>query len=1011
MTAGMLTVKGPAPLQQDRTCVSGQVCSFDDMLGQHLSETDKIVVLETCGTDMLEARFPSAGFLADVVASGATMSWGSTRISAAGGQYRLCWCDGSSSLCSLSRDFATDFGGLTVIGVSPLRQVRTCVSGQACSVHGITGQHLAAGDSWMALDTCGQQTSIPRFAYAGSSYEVSASGSAITWGFVSPTAAGGQYRLCWCSSGFDCISGEDFVVDAGSLILLGISPLFQDRTCSSGSPCFLYGLQGLWHDTEIAQESSLIALDTCGLASAIPRFSSSGMLAQDAQAGGGGSVAFSARVAATTAGGTYRLCWCFGENLCDVPEQHQVDIGALFVLGPSPLSQSWTCISGQTCRLHGVSGAGLQAADAFAVLRTCGTDHVPDRFPAAGILSTDSSPSGEILLYFGAHAITGSAADYRVCWCSPLEAASCSTGSFFATDFGTLTLLGPGPLHQDRTCVSGQTCRMSGIIGAGMMDGDAFVVQDTCGLSETVRGFPLRGHPVLSHSSGAAVDWGEHRITAAGGLYRLCWCSELSGMGCSSAREFNVDVGSLTLQGVAPLAQSKTCISGVTCEITGLVGTHLSPLDQYLILETCGVEAGPALPYTLPLEGFETGSAKASNGRWVSSPLQLAGGDYRLCWCSGQHFACSTQVSFRIDVGMFSVIGVAPLSQHRTCISGHMCFVQEILGSGLSSDDVLFAAETCGQDNSLARFPFAGKSSMQTTVAGTTFSQLERITSAGGVFRLCWCHTSATEDSARNCLAARDAIMDIGSLVLVGVAPLSQDRTCVSGSTCSIAGITGQELGIEDRLFVMDTCGSAKWLVNGFPSSGSSAISNEGTSFDFGFAIVSAAGGTYQLCWCSGAGSIDSGECNIGEDAQVTVGQLTLIGTSPLSQDRTCVAGQTCSIEGLVGQNLPETGSMLMVMETCGVASSPEGFALADPWAVMNSLGGVQDFQSSEPLTTAGGIYRLCWCSGLESCTSASNFRIDTGALMILGPFPLRQGVTCVQASGPFLLMQRRVHT
>ena len=990
LSAGTMTVIGPAS-QQHRTCVSGQVCAFVGILGQHLSVQGRVLVQETCGSDVVNDRFPSAGYVTDVSISGAGVSWGSTKVSAAGGQYRLCWCDGSVSFCGLSRDFATDFGRLTIVGVAPLKQSRTCVSGQPCSLQGITGQDLSHGDLWMAMDTCGQQNFIPRFAHAGASQKVSASGSEIAWGPIPPTAAGGQYRLCWCSIGFACVSGEDFFTDAGSLTLLGMSPNMQDRTCISGQVCVLRGLQGTFHDAEVARGSSLLALDTCGLPGVLPRFSKAGTIDQDRDDGGGAATAYRTEVAITTAGGQYRLCWCSGAGLCEISEQHNVDMGTLFVLGPWPLSQEWTCISGQTCRLYAVNGEGLQASDTFAVLETCGSESAPDHFPAAGVLDRDSGLTSEVVLSFSADIITAAASEYRLCWCSS-AITPCSSSLSAITDFGKLSILGPGPLHQDRTCASGQTCRMTGIVGRGMTASDSFIVQDTCGIADSLPGFPQRSFPTIAHASGAAVDWGTVPVTSAGGLYRLCWCSGLTSTGCSNAQEFTVDVGSLTLVGISPLNQAKTCVSGMTCEISGLLGNHLSSLDQYLVLETCGDASSSALQYTRALEGFEE-PGKSPSTRLVSLPLPLTGGEYRLCWCSGQ-FLCSVQENFRVDAGAITVIGVSPFSQDRTCVSGRTCFLRDIVGSGLSSNDVLFVLETCGEDNAIARFPFSGKANLHESEAGTTFSQLERITSAGGVFRLCWCHGLGFED---DCLVARAAVMDVGSLFLIGAAPLSQDRTCVAGAVCSIAGILGQGLQEKDLILVMDTCGLERSLVAGFPSTGTTALTEEGTSFSWAFQAISAAGGIYQLCWCSAEGYYDE-TCGTAAHADITLGQLYLVGVSPLSQDHTCIAGQTCRIEGLTGQNLPKVGSMLLVLETCGFASIPATWSHADPWPLTNALGEVQDFQSSSSLTSAG-YYRLCWCSGFGPCTSTADFNIDVGRFTLVGPFPLQQEATCVGTS------------
>ena len=857
------------PLQQHhRTCVSGQVCSFGGIEGQHLSLQNRVLVLETCASEVLQVGFPSAGYVTGVFASGGSVSWGNTRLSAAGGQYRLCWCDANASPCSLPRSFATDFGSLTVVGVSPLEQTRTCVSGQHCSVQGLTGHHLSRGDSWMAMDTCGELTFIPRFAFAGFSYEVSASGSFITWGPVAPTAAGGQYRLCWCSAGFECLSGEDFVVDAGSLVLLGINPITQDRTCVSGHTCFLGGLQGIFPDinTDIAQQSSLLVLDTCGLPSSIARFSDAGLLSQVSSSSIGGSTAYEATVAITTAGGMYRLCWCTGLGLCDIPENYQVDIGTLFVLGPSPLSQEWTCISGQTCRLYGINGQGLQDTHQFAVLDTCGTGSVPDRFPSAGILHADLSASGELVLSFGAESITAASSEYRLCWCSSLDSTFCTRGDFASTDFGKLTILGPGPLHQDMTCISGQTCRLSGVFGAGMMSGDSFIVQDTCGLADSLPGFPHTGLVTLTDQASTAVEWSNTPVTSAGGLYRLCWCSELAPMGCSSAREFVVDVGSLTLLGVS-LEQSKTCISGMTCEVSFLHGEDHGVEHVVLIANTCGVSEGSALPL-LPSSGLSSGSLPSGRAAWTV-PLTAPGGDYRLCWCRGDHptggvdaWRCS-QASDFLDMGHLLLIGPSPLSQDRTCVSGQSCEFDGFMGSYPYEHDRVLLAETCGiagrdlsqsmevalvgsvnaSAETAAAFGEGGRGLRRAVVTWATPLQIP-----GGFYRLCWC--SGQADLVSPCQTAESFRTDMGSLTMLGVAPLDQHRTCISGLPCAFA-ISGLHMSASDQFIVLQTCGVSATIE--FQAAFHVEHSNPGS-----LSLVSqppwtkAAGRVYSLCWCPG---------------------------------------------------------------------------------------------------------------------------------------------------------------
>ena len=133
--------------------------------------------------------------------SGAVISWGSTPITAEGGQYRLCWCadrtrnitrpiNGTNNpnitfeleekdlhACRETEHFRVDFGGLYLVGPTPLYQDRTCVSGQSCELQAILGHSLTSslrrlqgttlvdypGDRFLILDTCGAPLVLPRF--------------------------------------------------------------------------------------------------------------------------------------------------------------------------------------------------------------------------------------------------------------------------------------------------------------------------------------------------------------------------------------------------------------------------------------------------------------------------------------------------------------------------------------------------------------------------------------------------------------------------------------------------------------------------------------------------------------------------------------------------------------------------------------------------------------------------------------------------------------------------------
>lgn len=118
-----------------------------------------------------------------------------------------------------------------------------------------------------------------------------------------------------------------------------------------------------------------------------------------------------------------------------------------------------------------------------------------------------------------------------------------------------------GAPPQDRTCVSGMPCSIDGLVGHRLEEPGQLRVLDTCGAPA---GPP--GMPHLS-SSGAGAWTTAVRASAAGGVYRLCWClgdlARPSAGACSVAEEFSVDAGAITLLGIAPSAQDHVGCGGV----------------------------------------------------------------------------------------------------------------------------------------------------------------------------------------------------------------------------------------------------------------------------------------------------------------------------------------------------------------------------------------------------------------------------------------------------------------
>ena len=81
------------------------------------------------------------------------------------------------------------------------------------------------------------------------------------------------------------------------------------------------------------------------------------------------------------------------------------------------------------------------------------------------------------------------------------------------------------------------------------------------------------------------ITWSsDYMVTKSG--WKLCPDNPASPL-CGSADRFVVDVGRMTMRGVAPLYQDRTCVSGQTCTLDGIIGFHLASSDRVMVLDTC----------------------------------------------------------------------------------------------------------------------------------------------------------------------------------------------------------------------------------------------------------------------------------------------------------------------------------------------------------------------------------------------------------------------------------------
>lgn len=72
---GLVKVLGVTPLNQHSTCIAGLSCRIEGITGEGLSDSDQVLVMETCGRPAHVFGFPGFGFMQDVSRTRVTRVW------------------------------------------------------------------------------------------------------------------------------------------------------------------------------------------------------------------------------------------------------------------------------------------------------------------------------------------------------------------------------------------------------------------------------------------------------------------------------------------------------------------------------------------------------------------------------------------------------------------------------------------------------------------------------------------------------------------------------------------------------------------------------------------------------------------------------------------------------------------------------------------------------------------------------------------------------------------------
>mmetsp|Transcript_56124 Transcript_56124/g.99929 ORF Transcript_56124/g.99929 Transcript_56124/m.99929 type:complete len:1827 (-) Transcript_56124:189-5669(-) len=229
----------------------------------------------------------------------------------------------------------------------------------------------------------------------------------------------------------------------------------------------------------------------------------------------------------------------------------------------------------------------------------------------------------------------------------------------------------------------------------------------------------------------------------------------------------------------------------------------------------------------------------------------------------------------------------------------------------------------------------------------------------------------------------------------------------------------------------------------GFPNGGVATTfpDGEGRNFTWGEEPLVAAGMAYSICWCNGTES----SCQLESDFRLRLGALHFGGPTAeqAKTNLTCRVGMPCTLSLFDGYALKE-GSRLAVLPKDPRGCFWEKSAPFDPPGVdgFPNWGVSEPFNETTreyhwfgtPVIVPGGIYNLCWCGpprqgmvkapgkeyrmpdGItpEPCPSdrpedAGRFTAPAGELVVIGPVPqevsyCKLGVECklpdVQGTG-----------
>lgn len=1019
--AGALSVTGPDS-DQTFVCINGDPCSID-VNGRDFEIGDNAMVLARCGEGVLQ--LPPVQSTTEGTRS--TYSWGEEGIQVVVGIKRLCWCSLQANCGEDVSNYRVEVGIFTVLG--PDTTLITCGIGVACGVTGITGLGLDISRRLLVTEgtVCGMNTSIPLPGFPGEwpgiSFDATDGGTSFFFGTIDhATVQPGQYTVCWCHAGGStpatCDDPMDFRVKLADLTVRGPYVLPDALVCGTNSQCSIK-IEG-WELR--AGDSLLIKEGDCETGNYTGRNFS--VLESKSITELGTDHRWEPQF--VPEGGNYNLCWCYfiqPEHPCDTLEDFIVPVGQLLISSPRE-DNSQTCISGGVCNVT-ILGFGLQTLNKIAVIEggpdaSCGSDLSVsvEGIPGDAISSNTSVSDDKEVAVFNldngdSSRVTTLGGAFVMCWC---PGPACATLAAYRFSTGVLSIAGPSnPLLGsdglfDFTCWNGQVCRVTGVDGQTLSDGDRIRLATSCVVESLVGGMPNQGISDGANNSGTSFAWGNQNITSViVGVYRMCWCSHLRA--CEFYLDFVTDFGTMTIGG-PKAGQTRECKSGNPCALDNITGFALGQYDLIVLQSTCG--------RGLPINNTDPDF----NGPWYQWPpfraesvynsglkadflaegttefiMTANPGNYRMCWCSASTQSCPAVENFGIDIGIFVNVGAAA-GQSFWCAPGFTCRLLDIQGVSLEDgDQYLVTSGECSETDPPPGFPDEGRAQpAQSLGKEIEWAQELRTDTLPRDYRLCWCRSDVecTMDLFRT---------GVGVLAIVGPTLVTGDEwRCSVGSVCQVDNIQGHQLQTGDRLLVVTgDCGENAQLVDRFPNSGmSSGATSEGRSYRFDM-LVNTPSGSYNLCWCAASRTAQNAPftCTdpsdpslpVIKDFRVHLGTLFIpeVPAAGQNSNRTCLSGLPCVVDNFVGS----TGGDIPASSTISVRV-PDG-TITDATTCEGSVQ-LDQFPNdgvSDPATSTGeynwGNNTAIWAQGFEyimcwKSPQADTYQYRLGILTVLGP-------------------------